>query len=214
MVRSAGEGTERGGFEGVVERGRGAFFLSLSAFLPCFKLTTTKRPSLQPNFPPSLNAFLHSCSSLSLSRMHSPQPVLSFPPLASSSTTPPPWPTEDKPLEEVQKRVKKRGEKGPNTRNALKSGKSPKKEHEVEMMSRLGASRSPFLLFSRRKRMLTRRRMRSDGLEDGAAVDALHRRWVRSSSSFFPSFPHPTAPIKLTSSPHRHISPAPSPVLP
>ncbi|GAA5863568.1 hypothetical protein JCM8547_007287 [Rhodosporidiobolus lusitaniae] len=85
------------------------------------------------DFPPSLTSFLYSCRSLSLNRTCSPEPVLSFPPSpSSSSTTRREWREDAEEVQEITVKMK-----GINTRNAEKAGQGPKKEHEVKQLSKL-----------------------------------------------------------------------------
>ncbi|BGP27703.1 splicing factor u2af-associated protein 2 [Rhodotorula toruloides] len=86
--------------------------------------------------PESLSAYLTSCRILSLNRTCSPVPVLSYPSASSSATriscrapTPAPLVRRERTEEEKLAKV--------NLKNALQAGKSPKKEHEVENLSRL-----------------------------------------------------------------------------
>ncbi|GAA6034718.1 hypothetical protein JCM8097_001136 [Rhodosporidiobolus ruineniae] len=88
------------------------------------------------DFPPSLQDYLNRCRALSLDRTCSPAPVLSFPPPSPDQPSPPrPYEAgerENEFEEPVMEKVK-----GVNVQNAKRSGKSPKKEHEVRQLSRL-----------------------------------------------------------------------------
>ncbi|GAA5830005.1 hypothetical protein JCM11251_006842 [Rhodosporidiobolus azoricus] len=96
------------------------------------------------DFPPSLQAFLYSCRSMSFDRTCSPVPVLSYPPRPSTSSSSPADLSLNKDSvalhEKDEKKPKIKGERNArrlNVKNAMKAGQSDKKEHEVQQLSRL-----------------------------------------------------------------------------
>ncbi|BGP35417.1 hypothetical protein JCM10296v2_007255 [Rhodotorula toruloides] len=85
--------------------------------------------------PESLSAYLTSCRTLSLNRTCSPVPVLSYPSASSrpAAQARPPTPAVRRERTEEERLAKI------NLKNALQAGKSPKKEHEVDNLSKLVA---------------------------------------------------------------------------
>lgn len=94
--------------------------------------------ALQNDPPSSLAAYLESCRSLSLDRTCSDDSILSFPPREGEPEKPKPWVQGIK--MEREKTAEEKAAKI-NIKNALKAGKSPKKEHEVDRFSTLGTPR-------------------------------------------------------------------------
>lgn len=92
---------------------------------------------LQTSAPASLLEYLNSCQSLSLDRTCSDDPILLFPPRTDGLPRPRPFVQGEKLYRE---RTAVEAEAKINIKNALKAGKSPKKEHEVDRFGTLGES--------------------------------------------------------------------------
>lgn len=96
-------------------------------------------PALQTGAPASLLDYLGHCRTLALDRTCSDDPILSFPSRQEGLPRPRPFVQGEKSYRE---RTAVEAEAKINIKNALKAGKSPKKEHEVDRFGTLG----PFFL--------------------------------------------------------------------